>query len=978
MSEPPKVRLVRCPKCENLLPEVTDFSVYQCGGCGTVLRAKNENGELETFSDKSDEERAVGVSEKFEKVMNLSDGSENDVKSNASSSCSIDERRGILRDRDENYRSNLTIKSDKWVLEDDDDAELCEIIDEHSQEKIVEQLQKFIPECESESENGLPNLEEIPNWRSGETSEAAEAFHRCRRVDDMEMYETGDEQSQERTMKQFQNSTIQYANEMGLQRPVRIPDWRSGEARKAEVSQRGRRIGIGIDGSMYAVSNNSADASSSYQVGSSYGYQQPLRSGNSEESSSSGFAKTEYSEDERAELLRKLDELKEQLTRPCEVIDNPKDKFPLDRKITNQDPYGDSHDWYPDGTSRIVNRGSMHYPVSNQAATRPPLPNHYQDPSLVLGSHGFYPPGHTSSHPQLFGDPLRSQRLRTDPYQTTPGQFQQHPSHPHIAGHYPNNEIIDHLQPYAPNVNRHHPSCTCFHCYRTNQNLVQALPTAFGDGRFSNVPGNPIFYHHENPGRFGPQDYDPRIPSALPMKTQNPQSQRRWPGDLNSDVGVLVRRRPPGLQPPSSGQRCRPIAGGAPFLTCHNCLELLHLPKRAFLRDRKQRKMKCGACSSIMVFAVANKRLISVREQVKKNGEMFTTDDNLPQESSYFHGHINQPSTIFSSEDFDNSRYDFHAMDEEHRSLSTGQASSVKSMEVRSHRSKSSSMSAEEGNLVASAATAINSNPVELPMKDKVSPPPAGSPLQDHFDYSTKYNNNTANRFENGNLSGRSSPDKMMLKKNSSRQTSMKDVSVATEMDISSNEYANTGSSLESGESSKGDRLNSNKTTESFFAGIAKRSFKSKHVAGEERSNVSVNGHLIPDQLIKKAEKVAGKINPGHYWYDFRAGFWGVMGGPCLGIVPPFIEEFNYPMPENCAGGNTGVFVNGRELHNKDLQLLCSRGLSSERDRSYIVEISGRVLDEDTGEELDSLGKLAPTVERMKRGFGMKVPKRAA
>ena len=66
-------------------------------------------------------------------------------------------------------------------------------------------------------------------------------------------------------------------------------------------------------------------------------------------------------------------------------------------------------------------------------------------------------------------------------------------------------------------------------------------------------------------------------------------------------------------------------------------------------------------------------------------------------------------------------------------------------------------------------------------------------------------------------------------------------------------------------------------------------------------------------------------------------------------------------MPENCAGGSTGVFVNGRELHQKDFDLLASRGLPTERDRSYIVEISGRVLDEDTREELDSLGKLAPT-----------------
>lgn len=112
-------------------------------------------------------------------------------------------------------------------------------------------------------------------------------------------------------------------------------------------------------------------------------------------------------------------------------------------------------------------------------------------------------------------------------------------------------------------------------------------------------------------------------------------------------------------------------------------------------------------------------------------------------------------------------------------------------------------------------------------------------------------------------------------------------------------------------------------------------------------------------------------------------------------------------MPEHCGGGNTCVFVNGRELNQKDLNLLGSRGLPTERDRSYIVEISGRVLDEDTGEEMESLGKLAPTlvsillnslscysfhsrikdkslrnffdsVERLKHGFGMRAPKPVA
>ncbi|KAK6129956.1 hypothetical protein DH2020_036350 [Rehmannia glutinosa] len=94
-----------------------------------------------------------------------------------------------------------------------------------------------------------------------------------------------------------------------------------------------------------------------------------------------------------------------------------------------------------------------------------------------------------------------------------------------------------------------------------------------------------------------------------------------------------------------------------------------------------------------------------------------------------------------------------------------------------------------------------------------------------------------------------------------------------------------------------------------------------------------------------------------------------------IDVVQPNIEEFDYPLPENCAAGNTGVFVNGRELHQKDLDLLASRGLPITKNRSYLVEITGRVIDEQTGEELDGLGKLAPTVERAKHGFGMKVPR---
>jgi len=77
--------------------------------------------------------------------------------------------------------------------------------------------------------------------------------------------------------------------------------------------------------------------------------------------------------------------------------------------------------------------------------------------------------------------------------------------------------------------------------------------------------------------------------------------------------------------------------------------------------------------------------------------------------------------------------------------------------------------------------------------------------------------------------------------------------------------------------------------------------------------------------------------------------------------LQPFIKEFNYPMPKNCAGGNTGVFVNGRELHQKDFDLLVGRGLPRIPGKSYSVEISGNVIDDTTGTKLRGLGKLAPT-----------------
>ncbi|ONM40384.1 Extra-large G-protein-like [Zea mays] len=177
------------------------------------------------------------------------------------------------------------------------------------------------------------------------------------------------------------------------------------------------------------------------------------------------------------------------------------------------------------------------------------------------------------------------------------------------------------------------------------------------------------------------------------------------------------------------------------------------------------------------------------------------------------------------------------------------------------------------------------------------------------------------------------------------------------------NERTNSGFSRGSSEAGLDeDQSSTGKSGDSsFFAGFLKKGFKDLSLLNKSMDSVkvSINGHPISERALKKAEKKAGPVDPGSYWYDYRAGFWGVMGRECIGIVQPFIREFNYPMARNCAGGDSGVFVNGRELHQRDLDLLVGRGLPRTSGKSYSLEMSGNVIDEDTGKKLRSLGKLA-------------------
>jgi hypothetical protein len=85
---------------------------------------------------------------------------------------------------------------------------------------------------------------------------------------------------------------------------------------------------------------------------------------------------------------------------------------------------------------------------------------------------------------------------------------------------------------------------------------------------------------------------------------------------------------------------------------------------------------------------------------------------------------------------------------------------------------------------------------------------------------------------------------------------------------------------------------------------------------------VLVNGTMLSaEQIGQLHAKYRVPIAPGDYWYDRNNGLWGKSGGPALGFLMPG-EPIGGPLRADASAGDSGVFINGRELHAIDVQNL--------------------------------------------------------
>ncbi|KAJ6703480.1 EXTRA-LARGE G-PROTEIN-LIKE [Salix viminalis] len=201
-------------------------------------------------------------------------------------------------------------------------------------------------------------------------------------------------------------------------------------------------------------------------------------------------------------------------------------------------------------------------------------------------------------------------------------------------------------------------------------------------------------------------------------------------------------------------QLCRTIAGGAPFISCCNCFELLKLPRKLKVREKNQQKLRCGACSAFILLEIENKSLITSVPAENKQvlAEAGISSHEVSKEVLLnSDGCLNAGGTTCST-DFEDHGYNFKSADfkdalSEERKLDTSKC------EKRQSLASSPSISSQEEESVDSMAVERDfSYAAERPIKDEVPSTFQISPFQEHP--GDVLSSHAENKCEQGNRGG--------------------------------------------------------------------------------------------------------------------------------------------------------------------------------------------------------------------------------
>jgi len=105
-------------------------------------------------------------------------------------------------------------------------------------------------------------------------------------------------------------------------------------------------------------------------------------------------------------------------------------------------------------------------------------------------------------------------------------------------------------------------------------------------------------------------------------------------------------------------------------------------------------------------------------------------------------------------------------------------------------------------------------------------------------------------------------------------------------------------------------------------------------------ARVVINGRALSAEDIANFEKLYRvKPQPGNYWYDTKSGLYGVVGQAAAGFMYPGHELG--PLSADASGGNTDVFINGRNQTVQEVQILSALARTQVQPARYWLDAQG-------------------------------------
>ncbi|OIV98081.1 hypothetical protein TanjilG_09574 [Lupinus angustifolius] len=193
---------------------------------------------------------------------------------------------------------------------------------------------------------------------------------------------------------------------------------------------------------------------------------------------------------------------------------------------------------------------------------------------------------------------------------------------------------------YEETSSAHHADHSCFNCCPQHE-------------LYRSYPRHDCWSSNSTPHRFKTSQFP-----VFGRETKSGDQMYMFP-----EVKKYVRRKQ------NLGKRYyKPVAGGAPFVTCHKYLNLLHLPSDFLLFERACHQIKCGGCSEILKFALQNGNHIasyspsaigSPSGDFDDQKEVINNSSNLPSKShaNYYHYTPADPISISAEREKTASRH---------------------------------------------------------------------------------------------------------------------------------------------------------------------------------------------------------------------------------------------------------------------------------------------------------------------------------